>query len=149
MGILSTIFGGPKAIGKIVDAARSGIDALTYTEEEKAVDAAKQREKARDQVIAYMEATQSQNVARRFIAIIIIGIWATCYVVSLAMIVASIFIDSSVLAEHLMEGSKTIDSHISDIETEMLLVLAFYFGAPHLEPILGAIVDRRLKGKSK
>ena len=147
MGIFSTIFGGPKSIGKIIDAARSGIDALSYTDEEKNHDAAKQREKAREQVIAYMEATQSQNVARRLIAIVIIGIWASCYVASMLMIVSSIFIDSPDISAQLMKGSETIDSHISDIETEMILVLGFYFGAPHLKPILDAIVSKKVKDR--
>ena len=145
IGILGKIFGSEKTLSKIVDGVSSGLDKLTYTSEEKAQDAAKQREKARDQVVAFMEATKGQNIARRLIAFIMVSIWSICYVTSLGMIVASVFVTGADLVERLKEGAGLIDAHISDIEYPLMLILAFYFGAPHVENVIASWTSRTKK----
>jgi len=70
--MLGWLFGGSKAADKTVDGISSGIDKLVYTDEEKA-DASREGLKL---WIKYQEATQPQNLARRLIALIIVGIWA-------------------------------------------------------------------------
>ena len=144
LNVLGKIFGSEKALGKIVNSAVKGIDALSYTEEEKSHDAAKQRERARDQVIEFMVATQGQNIARRLIALIIVSVWACCFLVSNAMAIASVFIEKE-LAGRLMEASSLINANISDVETEVMIVVGFYFGAPHLQGLFDALTKRKIK----
>ena len=146
-GILGKLFGSPEAVERIVASTASALDKLVYTNEEKAEAAAKQREKARDQVVAFMAATSGQNLARRLIALTIVGIWAWCYVMSVSMAVIAVF--WSRLAIQLREASSLVDSNISDVEGFLILILTFYFGAPHVENVVRAVVDgRREKGKA-
>ncbi len=153
-GLLGKVFGTEKAFVKIVGSVSSAIDKLSYTEEEKVQDAAKQREKARDQVVAFMEATSGQNVARRLIALVIVSVWVICYMTSIGMIVVAVFVDPTLdaegvvvynLADQLREGSRMIDTHISDIEMALMFILAFYFGAPHVSAALKTFIESRQK----
>ena len=93
-----------------------------------------------------MAATSGQNIARRLIALVIIGIWSGCYVVSIAMVVVAVFL-SGAWSDHLREASGLIDAHISDIEGMLILILTFYFGAPHVENVVRAVVARRARSE--
>ena len=81
MNILGAIFGSPKNTDKLVDGAVSGIDKLFYTSEEKAENAAKVGE----WFIRYLEASQPQNLARRFIAIVVTLLWAVLVIAGIAI----------------------------------------------------------------
>lgn len=70
--ILAAIFGSKKNTETLVDGAVSGMDKLFYTDEERSEDMAKTRE----WFLRYLEASQPQNLSRRFIAIIVVGLWA-------------------------------------------------------------------------
>ena len=72
MKILGAIFGSKKNTETIVDGAVSGLDKMFYTNEERAEDMAKTRE----WFLRYLEASQPQNLARRFIALVVVGLWA-------------------------------------------------------------------------
>ena len=142
LSIFGKLFGSAKAVERIVESTASALDKLVYTNEEKAEAAAKQREKARDQVVDFMAATSGQNLARRLIALIIVGIWAGCYVMSVGMVVVAVFITGE-LATQLREASSLIDSYISGVEGSLILILTFYFGAPHVENVVRAVVEGR------
>ena len=143
MGVLGKVFGTEKALGALVKAGRDGLDKLYYTTEEKAEDKAKHREKARDQVVEFMRATQGQNVARRLIALIIISIWSVSYVLAMILNVTAVF--NAGHAANLKEAAELIGAAISDVEAIMYMVIAFYFGAPHVEGVLKVMTDRKLK----
>jgi len=72
VNIFAAIFGSKKNTETLVDGAVKGMDALFYTDEEKAEGMAK----TRDWFLRYLEASQPQNLARRFIAIVVVGMWA-------------------------------------------------------------------------
>ena len=131
-GALGAIFGSPKTLGKIVGGVTKGLDALKYTSEEKAHDEQKAIEKAREQVVDFMEATKGQNMARRMIALIIVSIWSLSHGAIGVMAIASVFIRDVELVGKIMEASKLIGEQIQDINTEVILILGFYFGAPHV-----------------
>lgn len=57
---------------KLLDAGIKGIDALYFTEEEKSVAS----HQLLTTFIDFQKATQAQNLARRYIAFVITGIWA-------------------------------------------------------------------------
>ncbi len=66
------LFGGSNAADKTVDSISSGIDKMFYTDEEKA-DA---RKVGFELFIEYQKATQPQNIARRLISLILVGLFA-------------------------------------------------------------------------
>ena len=71
MNIFKRIFGTPKDVTKILDGAIAGLDALVYTEEEKS----RANLKISEWYLKYLAATQGQNLARRFIALMVVGLW--------------------------------------------------------------------------
>lgn len=138
MGLLSRIFGTEKALSAAISGVTNGLDALVYTDEEKAKAAAEDRKAARQMVVGWMEKTQGQNLARRFIAITVTGIWAVQYVVAMAIDLISVWITDDRLsksAESIREGGDSVTG-------AMMLVLGFYFAAPHLDKVVGGAMDR-------
>jgi len=79
--MLRALFGSPKAVGKVTDAAIKGLDALVLTKEEKLVFNAELRE----WYLKYLAATEPQNVARRLIALMVTALW-------LALIAAGVIV---------------------------------------------------------
>lgn len=78
--IFGAIFGSAKNTETIIDGAVAGMDKLVFTAEEKAEANAKLAE----WYLKYLEATQPQNLARRFIAIIVVLLWAMIVLVGIA-----------------------------------------------------------------
>jgi hypothetical protein len=72
MGILSKIFGDKDNLDKLTDGAVHGLDKIFFTKEEKA----EANQKLSEWYLKYLAATQPQNVARRVIAFIVVGLWA-------------------------------------------------------------------------
>ena len=70
--ILGAIFGSSKNTETIVNGAVSGLDKMFFTAEEKSEANAKLGE----WYLKYLEATQPQNLARRFIALVVVILWA-------------------------------------------------------------------------
>ena len=85
MSFWGKLFGTEKALNGIVDGVTNGLDALVYTDEEKAADAAADRSEARKMVVGWMAATQGQNLARRLIALSITGTWLGMYLISVLL----------------------------------------------------------------
>jgi hypothetical protein len=78
MSIFSWISGGGDAATKVIDAVVKTGDALVFTEEEKSV----ANQKTLDWVLQYMNATNAQNVARRMIALMVVGTWMFILIVA-------------------------------------------------------------------
>ena len=135
LGLLGRMFGTDKAFDGLITNASKGVDALFYTKEEKAHDQAKFRTQAADQAIKFLEATNGQNLTRRFIALGIFVIWSSNYLVSMGFTVISVFISTNhaALAEAMNKASTLIDQRISDVEGILMVVLTFYFMSPHVK----------------
>jgi len=58
MSIFGRLLGSPASITSMVDGVKSGLDALVYTEEEKATDKAKAISEARSMVVGWMDKTR-------------------------------------------------------------------------------------------
>lgn len=130
MSLWGKIFGTDEAIKGAVGAVRDGLDALVFTDEEKALEAAKERSEARSMLVGWMEATQGQNLARRLISLAITGVWLAQYVIaSFASALAIFFVDSS---KALNELAKLMTVNANDMSSAVMLILAFYFAAPHM-----------------
>ena len=138
MSIWGKIFGTDEAIKSTIGAVKEGLDALVYTEEEKAGDAAKDRSEARNMLVQWMEATQGQNLARRVISLAITGVWLCQYIIS--FIASSVAIFWTGKAKELNDLSQIQSEGASEMSSAVMLILAFYFAAPHMGDFAKAVI---------
>jgi hypothetical protein len=139
-GLIGRLFGAPEAVTAIVDNVSAGLDKLVYTEEEKAEDRAKAVTEARAMVVQWMAATQGQNLARRLIALSITGVWLLMYLLSVLADMAAIWWVGK--AEQLGQTGRVAFEAASEMSAAVMLILAFYFAAPHMGSIATAVVGR-------
>lgn len=138
---LGRLFGSGKALEGVVSAATSGIDALVYTDEEEATEAAKARTEARGLVVDWMRATQGQNLARRLIALMVTALWLLLYVITMLLDVTAAWLDPQAAAL-VHQSAQAIGSRASEMNGAVMLVLAFYFAAPHMGDIAKAALNK-------
>jgi hypothetical protein len=98
LGFLGRLFGSDKAMAGMVDGLKSGLDALVYTDQEKERDAAKERAAARDMLIGWMDKTQGQNIARRFLALVITFVWLFQYLAAFGLGLAVVWVTDAAQA---------------------------------------------------
>lgn len=140
MSFWGKIFGTDEAIKGAVGAVRDGLDALVYTEEEKANDASKERSEARSMLVGWMEATQGQNLARRVISLAITGVWLLQYVV--AQVASAIAVFWQEAAGQLNALSALQLQSADNMSPAVMLILAFYFAAPHMSDVVKAFTEK-------
>ena len=141
---LGKLFGTEKALSEIVEGASKGIDALAYTPEEKANDAAKDRTEARKMVVQWMAATQGQNLARRLIALSITSVWLFMYMISALLRALAVFVNDVgvVTSAKLFKAGLELQAAAQDMNPAVMLILAFYFAAPHMGDIAKAVTGK-------
>ncbi|MEC4725840.1 hypothetical protein HWQ46_09820 [Shewanella sp. D64] len=139
MGFWGRLFGSSHAVNAMVDGVTNGLDALVYTDEEKSLDAAKERSEARGMLVNWMAATQGQNLARRFIALVIAGIWVFQYFTVTLLSIISIWAGDP---EGFEKAANVIGHNAEQMNAAMMLVLGFYFAAPHMELIAKSALER-------
>ncbi len=137
MSFLGRLFGTEKALNNIVDGVSKGLDSLVYTDEEKQADAAKDRSEARKMVVDWMNATQGQNLARRLIALSIAGVWLFMYVFSVICSMISVFTN-----EKVETVARIAREAAGEMNPAVMLILAFYFAAPHMSDITKAVTNK-------
>ena len=144
MSFWGRLFGTEKALGGIVNGVTNGLDALIYTDEEKAANAAIDRSEARKMVVSWMAATQGQNLARRLIALAITSTWLGMYLLSVLCGIAAVFVDNigTVTAEKITEVCDISKASAMEMNPAVMLILAFYFAAPHMGDIAKAVTSR-------
>ena len=113
MNLLKRIFASPDDSSKIIDGAIKGMDAIVFTKEERAAANAKIGE----WYLRYLAATESQNLARRLIAMLVVGLFV---VLVLTGVAARMF------------GSVAISDYVFNVLTDVVLqpfsiVIGFYF----------------------
>ena len=151
MSFWGKLFGTEKALTGIVDGVTNGLDALVYTDEEKAADAAKDRSEARAMVVQWMAATQGQNLARRLIALSITGTWLGMYLLSVLCGMVAVFTNNLgvVTAAKITEVGAIAKTAAMDMNPAVMLILAFYFAAPHMGDIAKAVTGKFTQSVSK
>lgn len=151
MSFWGKLFGTEKALSGIVDGVTSGLDKLIYTDEEKADAAAKDRSEARQMVVGWMAATQGQNLARRLIALVITGTWLGMYLLSVLCGMVAVFTNDVgvVTAAKITAVGAIAKSAAMDMNPAVMLILAFYFAAPHMGDIAKAITGRFTQSVNK
>ena len=144
MSFFGKLFGTERALTSIVDGVSNGLDALVYTDEERANDAAKDRSEARQMVVQWMASTQGQNLARRLISLSITGIWLGMYLISVLCSMAAVFTDSvgTVTTEKVNAIGQIAQEAAVDMNPAVMLILAFYFAAPHMGDIAKAVTGK-------
>jgi len=135
------VFGSDKALEAAVNGVTNGLDALVYTDEEKAQAASGDRSEARSMVISWMQATQGQHLARRLIALSITGVWLFQYFISWACVFAAVFTPTQT-ALLLNQAATLTTEHADSMTGAVMLILSFYFAAPHMDKIVGAAMTR-------
>lgn len=139
MSFWGRLFGTEKALEAAVSGVSNGLDKLIYTDEEKAEAAANDRSEARKMVVGWMQATQGQNLARRFLALMITGVWLLQYVLSQIFGALALVVDNPAALESL---AQFLQDGAGDMNSAVMLILAFYFAAPHMGDIAKAVTGR-------
>ena len=144
MSIWGKVFGTEKALAGIVDGVTNGLDALIYTDEEKAGDAASERTEARKMVVEWMASTQGQNLARRIIALSITGVWLSMYLLSVLCGMIAVFTNEAgtITGDKILAVGVIAKNAAVDMNPAVMLILAFYFAAPHMGDIAKAALSK-------
>lgn len=140
MSFWGRLFGSDESTGKVIDHVARGIDKLFYTDEEAASDKAQGITEGRQFLIQWLSNTQGQSLARRFIAIACTMVWLVMYCVSWIMAALSPwFTDYSL---RLVESSTIVAERAESMNGAMMLILGFYFAAPHLDKIVDTAMNK-------
>lgn len=142
MNFLGRLFGTEKALNTAVESLRDGLDALVYTEEERETDAAKDRSEARRMFIEWMRNSQGQNLARRILALTIAGIWLMQYIVAQLLLVTAVWVETPAEVVRIERSARIIGDYADGMTGAMMLILGFYFAAPHLDKLVGGAMSR-------
>jgi hypothetical protein len=163
MGILGKIFGTDKAIESGLNMIYKAGDALFYTDQEKAADKENKIKQVHQFMNDWMETTKGQNIARRTLAISITFVWLSMYIVSTLMGVAAPWLDSAIplndlgvaiegyvsTYDKLMASSFALDNKADRMSGAVMLILAFYFGAPYMGKIVEGALSKFGGNKEK
>lgn len=139
MSFWGKLFGSDKALSGVVDGITNGIDKIWYTDEEKSEDAAKAKRDAAGFLINWMESTKGQNLARRFLAMMITFVWLVQYLIAKVLLVAAVWVEKP---DQLMKSAAVISADAQSMTGAMMLILGFYFAAPHMGSIAKAALER-------
>lgn len=135
MSFLGKLFGSSDAVNTMVTGVRDGLDALVYTDEEKSNDARAERSEARAMLIEWMRATSGQNLARRFLAVVITFTWLIQYLSVIVLNIISVWAQDPKLWS---QSAAMVGSNAESMNGAMMLILGFYFAAPHMGKIADA-----------
>ena len=146
MGILGRILGSDEAITTGIKTVAKGLDALVYTDEEKASDHAKSVTEARKMVIDWIQASQGHRLSRRVISLAITFVWLSMYVLGALLSVVAVWVDN---AAQFKESAKVIGDYADSMNGAVMLILGFYFAAPHLAEIVKPAMEKFSKRPDK
>ena len=152
MGILSRIFGGEKAIDSAVGAVGRAFDALHYSSEEKA----EVRVKLGNMVVDWINNSKGQNLARRVIAMAIVGVWLWMYLLAgfftfLAIVLAGWPV-RKIQMEMCQSQAMVLFEMSNGLAGYVMIIVGFYFAAPHLGQIVTpalASIKEGMKGNKE
>lgn len=131
MSFLGRLFGSTEATKEAVGAVKDGLDALWYTDEEKATDKAKDVTEARKVLLEWVKNSQGQNLSRRVLAFMITTSWLLFKLIGTCMSVASIWVGSEMKGD-LNEAVELVNDFSSDMTPAVMLILGFYFAGPYM-----------------
>lgn len=139
LNFLGRVFGTEKALDSVVAGVSKSLDYLVHTEQEKAEEAAAERTEARKMVVEWMKATQGQNLSRRLIALSITATWLGMKVLATCVAVFAVYATDTTRLQTVIELMRGLSS---DMTNAVMLILGFYFAAPHMGGIAKAVMGR-------
>lgn len=139
MSFWSKLFGSSDVVKEGIGILKDAGDAMFYTDEEKAADAARSVTEARQMVVSWMQATSGQNLARRLLAVAITFVWLSMYLCSMIMNIVAVWVNNS--ADWIASAS-IVGSYADKMNGAVMLILAFYFAAPHMDKIVDGAMKR-------
>lgn len=142
MSLWGKIFGTDKAIEKTIDIVSNGFDKLAYTSEEKAEADAKDRSEARMMLLEWIKNTQGQNLARRSIAMAVTFTWLVQFLVAMIIGMVMPWISSADIVGKLTATQVVVNNSAQQMNGAVMLILAFYFAAPHMGDIVSAAMKK-------
>lgn len=117
--LLGRIFASSESGDAIIQGAVKGLDALVFTQEEKA----QMSQETFKLWLDWQQATSGQNLARRYIALVVVALWAALILLGVTFLV---------LEQSLGWMGGTADAVFdvlgANVDSPLLLVLGFYFG---------------------
>jgi hypothetical protein len=124
------IFSTPQNGTEIIKGARDGIDALIFTDEEKS----EMSIKAFKLYLEWVEATKGHNVSRRFIAVVVVLLWAF-------LILLEVGFKALETLTGVMGGMSEFVFEVlaEQVATPFAVVVGFYFATQLLQRAVGAI----------
>lgn len=140
MGFLGRLFGTEKATTELVRSAKDGIDALFYTDEEKAADAREETKAAYGVLIEWFKNNQGQNLSRRVIALSCTFVWLFDIISSKMLKIYAVWSDLD--KERVDKTVAILDSGSIDMSGAIMLILGFYFAAPHIKRFADAAIEK-------
>lgn len=142
--LVSKFFGSEKALEEMVTTATNALDKTYYTEEEKAEDKAQSRSEIRKCIIDWIQTSKGQNLARRWLALMISTVWLMGYLLGYTALTIAPWV-SKETGEKLRESAEMLKEASSGMDPHVTLILAFYFAAPHLGKVIGPVLGAMQK----
>jgi hypothetical protein len=142
MSFFGNIFGTTEATNKVIDTVANGLDKIWYTDEEKAADESANRREAGQFLLGWMDTTKGQNIARRALAILLAGIWSGMFVSTLLLKIVAVWTTDPEIHANLITSAEMISEDIDQMTGAMMLILGFYFAAPHLDKIVEGAMSK-------
>lgn len=139
---LGRLFGSDKALEAVVSGVSNGLDKLVYTPEEKAQEGAAERSEARKMVVQWMQATQGQNLSRRLIALTVTAVWVLQYMAAQVCDIVSVWAKPTETINLWSASADSIRGGADQMGGAVMLILTFYFAAPHMGQVVTAALTK-------
>lgn len=130
------LLGSDKAVESVINNVSKGLDKLVYTGEEQAEAQARDVSEARLMIIEWMKGTQGQNLARRILALSITYTWLFYHLLAQLIQIGGIWAEQGT-ALKLQASALSLTSSADQMSGAMMLILGFYFAAPHMDKLVG------------
>ena len=145
MSLFGKIFSSDSALEKGVDAAIKGVDAVFYTDEEKASDKKEILKEVGKQILEWMAASQGHRLARRVISVAITAVWLLMYVLAAVMNIAAVFVAGN---QSLRDSADSLYDYAVSMNGAVMLILGFYFAAPYMGDLVKSAATKFRGGKN-
>lgn len=145
MSWFGKLFGTDTAVEKTIDTVKHIVDESFYTDEEEAAERTKARTEGREFLIRWLESTTGSRLARRVIALTITFAWTFLFLMAGLLDVVGVWMTEE--AARLNESASLIDTRAEQMNGAVMVILGFYFAAPHLGDIAKGAMQKFGGGK--
>ena len=94
-------------------------------------------------VVGWMESTKGQNIARRFLALMITGTWLLLYWGGVFVSIAATITDDPTNIDKLKQVAEIMSTSAGDMDAPVMLIMSFYFAAPHMSKIIDSFGSKK------